>query len=269
MKIKTLTILLGFTLLCGCGSVVQTRDGAPRRNIDVSKIPNAVPKAEPRSRYGNPDSYVVFGKRYYTLKSSKGYDKRGIASWYGTKFHNRLTSSREPYNMYAMTAASKTLPLPTYVQVTNLENNRKVIVKVNDRGPFEKGRILDLSYAAAKKLDMLKKGTALVEVKAINPATWNRTEEKLLDRETPILENPGHPELFLQVAALSNKAHAKDLEARLQALTHQPTRLEPVQVNERTTYRVQIGPLASVNTSDAVTQELIQAGYGEPRTVIQ
>ena len=101
---------------------------------------------EPKSRYGNPESYVVFGKRYYVKDSSKGYVETGIASWYGTKFHGRRTSSGETYDMYAMTAAHKTLPLPTYVEVTNLNNGRSIIVKVNDRGRFHEIRIIDLSY---------------------------------------------------------------------------------------------------------------------------
>ena len=131
---------------------MEPQDGPPSKNIDVTQIPNAVPKAEPKSQYGNPSSYTVNGKTYYVLKNAQGYDKKGIASWYGTKFHGQLTSTREPYNMYAMTAASTELPLPTYVRVTNLENGRQVIVKVNDRGPFDKDRIIDLSYVAAKKL---------------------------------------------------------------------------------------------------------------------
>ena len=121
------------------------------------------------AKTGNPDSYVVFGKRYYPINSSKNFVETGIASWYGTKFHGRKTSSGEPYSMYKMTAAHKTLPLPTYVEVTNLENGKKVIVKVNDRGPFHEDRIIDLSYAAAMKLGYGDKGTAKVKVRAIDP----------------------------------------------------------------------------------------------------
>jgi rare lipoprotein A len=136
---------------------------------DPSGIPDAVPKVEPKSKYGNPESYVVFGKRYHTKSSSNGYVERGVASWYGPDFHGRKTSSGERYDMYAMTAAHKTLPLPTYARVTNVKNGRSAVVKINDRGPFHGDRIIDLSYSAARKLGVVAKGTAMVEVKAIDP----------------------------------------------------------------------------------------------------
>ena len=126
------------------------------------------PRPEARSRYGNGPVYEVLGKRYTVMPSSSGYQERGVASWYGKKFHGNLTSNREPYDMYAMTAAHKTLPLPTYVRVRNLRNDKSIIVRVNDRGPFVHNRIIDLSYAAAMKLDMIKDGTSLVEVTAIS-----------------------------------------------------------------------------------------------------
>jgi rare lipoprotein A len=132
-------------------------------------VPDAVPRSEPRAIYGNPPSYEVFGKRYYVMASSVGYVERGVASWYGPGFHKELTSVREPYDMYGMTAAHKTLPLPAYVRVTNLQNGRSCVVRVNDRGPFVGNRIIDLSYTAAAKLDMLRDGTAMVEVRALQP----------------------------------------------------------------------------------------------------
>jgi rare lipoprotein A (peptidoglycan hydrolase) len=138
----------------------------PGRLLDV---PDAIPRAEPRSIYGNPPSYEVFGKRYYVMASSVGYVERGVASWYGPGFHKELTSVREPYDMYGMTAAHKTLPLPAYVRVTNLQNGRSCVVRVNDRGPFVGNRIIDLSYTAAAKLDMLRDGTAMVEVRVLQP----------------------------------------------------------------------------------------------------
>jgi len=133
-------------------------------------VPDAIPRLEPRARYGNPPFYDVFGKRYYVLSSSVGYWERGVASWYGPGFHKERTSTGEPYDMYGMTAAHKTLPLPAYVRVTNLQNGRSVVVRVNDRGPFVGNRIIDLSYTAAAKLDMLRNGTAMVEVRAIDPS---------------------------------------------------------------------------------------------------
>lgn len=133
----------------------------------TADLPVLVPRAEPRSPYGNPDSYEVFGKRYRVMDSSDGYVERGVASWYGREFHGRRTSSGESYDMHALSAAHRTLPLPTYVEVTNLENGRKVVVRINDRGPFHGDRIIDLSYAAAVKLGMAGKGTARVEVRAL------------------------------------------------------------------------------------------------------
>ncbi len=143
-------------------------------------IPDAVPKVEPLSRYGNPPYYEVFGKRYYVLSSSVAYLERGVASWYGPGFHQVRTSSGETYDMYAMTAAHKTLPLPAYVRVTNLQNGKSVVVRVNDRGPFVGNRIIDLSYTAAARLDMLRNGTAMVEVRGIDPRA------PLTDLTTPI-----------------------------------------------------------------------------------
>ena len=129
-----------------------------------------VPRNEPRSRNGNPPFYDVMGKRYFVLSSSVGYVERGVASWYGPGFHKVRTSTGEPYDMYAMTAAHKTLPLPAYVRVTNLQNGRSIVVRVNDRGPFVGNRIIDLSYTAASKLDMLRNGTAMVEVRTLEAA---------------------------------------------------------------------------------------------------
>ncbi|MHB1240174.1 MAG: septal ring lytic transglycosylase RlpA family protein [Gammaproteobacteria bacterium] len=160
-------IWAGALLLTGCGTMPLRSDGGPSRPVDVAAIPNAVPRVEPLSRFGNPSSYVVYGRRYYVMASSEGFVQRGIASWYGTKFYGRRTASGEPYNMYAMTAAHRTLPIPTFIRVTNLRNHRWVIVRVNDRGPFARNRILDLSWAAAAKLGMLGQGTAPVATRAI------------------------------------------------------------------------------------------------------
>jgi len=150
------------------GRVAPAPPAAPP-SAGIDAIPDAVPRVEPRSRYGNPPFYEVFGVRYYVLSSSADYVERGVASWYGPGFHKVRTSTGEPYDMYAMTAAHKTLPLPAYVRVTNLQNGRSCVVRVNDRGPFVGHRIIDLSYSAAAKLDMLRDGTAMVEVRSIDP----------------------------------------------------------------------------------------------------
>jgi len=142
----------------------------PRNAPDANQVPDALPREEPRSAFGNPPFYYVAGHRYVVLPSSSGYSERGVASWYGTEFHGLRTSTGEPYDMFAMTAAHKTLPLPCYARVTNLSNGRSVVVRINDRGPFVANRIIDLSYSAAARLDMIRNGTAFVQVDVLNPA---------------------------------------------------------------------------------------------------
>ncbi len=175
---RALAVIL-CVVLAGC-SLTRRPSAAPRAAIpsgsnvpspptDVFSIPDAVPRAEPRGTRGNPPFYEVFGKRYYVMASSEGWVERGTASWYGPGFHSASTSLGEPYDMYAMTAAHKTLPIPCYAEVTNTRNGRKVVVRINDRGPFVGDRIIDLSYTAAAKLDMLQAGTAPVEVRVLTP----------------------------------------------------------------------------------------------------
>ena len=241
----------------------KLKDSAPKNPPNLSQVKNAVPKPEPRSRYGNPASYTVLGKTYKVLGSSIGYDEKGIASWYGTKFQGRRTSSGEPYDMYAMTAANKTLPLPTYVQVTNLQNGRQVIVKVNDRGPFHEDRVIDLSYAAAKKLDMLHTGTAMVEVKAID------TSKGAKDKGGVKKTYPHTPKLFLQVAAFSDKTNADKLKARLIQAIQEPVTVKTAVSNDKTLYRVQVGPLKSVKLSDHLEAQIQAQGLGKPFSIVQ
>ena len=162
--------LLLTLLLAGCSTMAPEPSDGPGRTIeDPMAIPDAIPEHAPRSRYGNPEQYEVFGRTYRVMDSAEGHRERGIASWYGSKFHGRRTSSGEPYDMYAMTAAHKHLPLPVWVEVRHLENNQRIVVKVNDRGPFADNRIIDLSYAAAAKLGMLETGTAPVEIRTLTP----------------------------------------------------------------------------------------------------
>jgi rare lipoprotein A len=258
-----LLIVMLMLFLASCSTHVSRNDGAPNFHVDESKIGNAVPKPEKLAKYGNMPSYRVFGKRYYTLKSSKNYEAVGVASWYGTKFHERSTSSGEPYNMLAMTAAHTTLPLPTYVEVTNLSNHRKIIVKVNDRGPFVSNRLIDLSYVAAKKLGMMGRGTAPVRIRAINPYTYGSEFEFANNkRVTPrtTARDIGHASrdtqlVYLQAGAFRNRMHAEQLKQRL------VIQLEaPVRVAKGKLYRVQIGPLKDVASVNKVTSRLRQLG---------
>jgi rare lipoprotein A len=253
-------------LFVGCSSQgpIDSGDKAPLNPKDLSGVRNAVPRVEPRSRYGNPESYVVFGKRYYTKSSSAGYSERGIASWYGTKFHGRRTSSGEPYDIYKMTAAHKTLPLPTYAKVTNLRNGRTIIVKINDRGPFHANRIIDLSYAAAARLGILEYGTGLVEVEAIDPS-------KPSPQQPPATRqaNAGEPAtLFLQVGAFSNRDNAKRLGQRLQSSGLGEIHILEASNASGPLYRVRIGPLATVEDADRVSNRLVSLGISDTRVII-
>lgn len=254
-------ILLIFLFIFTVGGCFHrpTRDGAPDYHIDLSKIHNAVPRYLPKSKYGNPDYYWVDGRRYHVLKSAKGYDKRGIASWYGTKFNGRLTSTREKYSLAGMTAASPDLPIPCFVRVTNLENGKQVIVKVNDRGPFAANRIMDLSYVAAKKLGYESRGTALVEVTSIDvPNPLEKTRRLFAHHR---------PQMYLQVGAFAYPQNATRLELELKRLTNRPIRITH-NAQESRLFRVQIGPLQTVDESDSLQARIARAGLGHAITVI-
>lgn len=258
-------IALFLSTLGGCFHK-SIRDGAPQGNIDVSQIHSPTPHYLAKSKYGNPKSYKADGRRYYVLNSSRNYHKRGIASWYGTLFHGRLTSTREKYNLYGMTAASPDLPIPCYVRVTNLQNGKSIIVKVNDRGPFAANRIIDLSYVAAKKLDYANRGTALVEVDSID---FNRPYENN-DNNNPQQIHFAHnnPKLYLQVGAFSTFANAERLKLHLEHITHREIRIAQMQHDPNGLYHVQIGPLQNVDESDNLLHHIQEAGLGHAITVI-
>lgn len=222
---------------------------------DIAAIPDVVPKAEPRSARGNPPFYNVLGKRYFVMDSAAGYIERGVASWYGPGFHEARTSNGEPYDMYAMTAAHKTLPLPSYVQVTNLSNGRTVTLRVNDRGPFKDGRIIDLSYTAAAKLGMLKAGTAFVEVRALTPGE----DEKV---------SAAPSALFVQAGAFSSQSNAAKLLADLRARGVKQGFVREDVVNGKPMFRVRIGPIPTVPEFDRVLARLKTLGVGDARLAL-
>lgn len=284
-------LLIGVLLLLNACSTIK-RDGPPSYDVDVSKIPDAVPKSEPPSKYGNLASYKVFGKKYHVMQSSKNYEEQGTASWYGTKFHAQRTSSGERYNMLAMTAAHKTLPLPTYVQVTNLKNGKKIIVKVNDRGPFEGNRLIDLSYVAAKKLGMLGHGTTYVDVKAIDPTRYDkntfdapsRTQDFYLARnEVAIPAKLHHTDntlhyanntrhsiprsaFYLQVGAFKNKVLAEHMKTRVGRMVTSPIKVTQLAHHQKL-YKVQIGPIKDVATAKHITKQLKAVGLNTKQTL--
>jgi len=249
--------LLLTLILSACSSL--HRDGPPSRSVDVSRIPDAIPKVEPLSRYGNLPRYRVNGVTYHVRSTSHNYQERGIASWYGTKFDAHTTSSGEIYNMLGMTAAHKTLPLPTYARVTNLHNHKSVVVKINDRGPFAPGRIIDLSYAAAKKLGMTGYGTAFVEVRAIDPS---KKPEPL--HLTPVFTaRRDLPEkIFVRVGTFQNRQFAERLKKRIIHLVESPV-LITRPPRGKIFYRVEIGPLLSPVAVSRIRQRLKTAGIDQ------
>ncbi len=274
--------LLVVALLAGCAANEQRSDSrytlkqdrGPGAAVDLSHVPDAVPRFEPPSRGGNRSPYTVWGKRYHVLDSAQGYRRQGIASWYGKKFHGHKTSNGETYDMYAMSAAHKSLPLPTFVRVTNLDNGRSVVVRVNDRGPFHEGRLIDLSYAAAYRLDMLKQGTARVEVEAIMPphpsaaprlAQADAQAKSVAGVSVPA---PAAPETqFVQVGAYGSWGAAQSVKTRLQYLLQSLPVVISKREGEQPLYRVRLGPLAATDSLESLFEALRSAGFESPRVV--
>ena len=265
-----LLLPLLFLLLASACSFAPKKESPPAapagRPADLARVPDAVPRVEPRSKYGNMKTYEVFGKRYYVLTSSKGFKQKGIASWYGKKFHGRKTSSGEIYDMYAMTAAHKTLPLPTYVEVKNLKNGKKAVVRVNDRGPFHDNRIIDLSYTAALKLGLAQAGTGLVEVRAIDPRSYSRGGAPV--RSGGRSSRREEADFYIQVGAFANYDSARKLKNKLAPLK-QRIRIARTKVNRKTLYRVQVGPLRSVEKADDIASRLGRFGIYNHRITLE
>lgn len=247
--------LLALLLLAACG----TRDSrAPQdgagRPLDPDRIEVPQPRAEPRSRYGNHSPYNVLGRSYSVMPTSRGYRERGIASWYGSKFHGQLTSSGEPFDMYKVSAAHKTLPLPSWVEVTNLDNGRSLVVRVNDRGPFKDGRIIDLSYAAAVKLGVLDSGTAPVEVRALDFGAESDT----------VAHIPAALPVELQAGAFSKRDSAERLAEQLRDQDIDRVRIERARTDRGSLWRVRIGPIRDADQARRLFDRLLALGLGQP-----
>jgi rare lipoprotein A len=239
-------------------------DGPPP---DISKLPEPVPKVEPRALYGNKSPYTVLGQSYQVLPGPGGYVERGIASFYGNKFHGYKTSSLEDYDMYQFTAAHKTLPLPSYARVTNLENGKSVIVRINDRGPFHENRLIDLSFAAAVKIGVWPKGTGLVEVRAIDPAQPLTAQTLPPPPPPPKPASPG-PGIYLQVGAFSDVTNAERVAQQLRVANFAPVQVVDAQINGRSIRRVRVGPIASVDQADDVTSRIEGMGLPRPQVAV-
>jgi rare lipoprotein A len=275
MRAHTILLVILTIYLGGCasqGRYQQHQDSAPQFGYEQPDMADATPRYEPY-RPVNSSPYTVLGKHYTPLLSGKGYVEHGSASWYGQKFHGHLTSNGETYDMFAMTAAHKTLPLPSYVKVTNLDNGRTAIVRVNDRGPFHDNRIIDLSYAAAKKLDTLKHGVGKVKLEVIHVSedgmytVGNGPEQTFLEYAgltPPPVKNksesntePQEASWLIQVAALSDKGRVNELSSGLQTLYQVPAQTPLVDE----LFRLQLGPFKDKFQVQQLLDDLHNNGF--------
>ena len=256
-------LALFLLVLAGCVGPAQRPPPRPAETrsapANVEAGADTVPRAEPHSAHGNPPFYDALGRRYFVLAAADGYLERGVASWYGPTFHGVSTSSGEPYDMYGMSAAHKTLPLPSYVRVTNLKNGRSVVVRVNDRGPFVANRLIDLSYSAAARLDMIREGTTLVEVRALIPGVPEHAKRSA--QGPPTL-------LFVQAGAFADARNAERLLARLQAAGLVSAFVAAPAEGKLPLYRVRLGPVASVGQFDELSARLAALGIADARLAI-
>jgi rare lipoprotein A len=264
--------IVALALATGCASVPRGgyyQDDGPHRHpeVDVSKVPDAIPRSEPYNERNNRP-YNVFGVSYRPLKTATGYRERGVASWYGKKFHGQHTANGETYDMYAMTAAHKTLPIPSYLRVRNLNNGKSVIVRVNDRGPFRDNRVIDLSYAAAAKLGILGTGTGIVELEGLSgdePVT--RVASRAAAPEP--LPPAATPRLYLQVGAFASRDNAENLKQRLTSADLKSVHIQNAELDATPLYRVRIGPLDSVDESDQLAARVVSQGLPNPIVVVE
>ena len=251
-------------------SIIQDR--APEKPVDIINIPEVVPEPVVRTIAGNRSPYTVLGKSYFVLPSEEGYSERGIASWYGEKFHGHKTSNGEVFDMYQVSAAHKSLPIPSFLRVTNLDNNRSIIVRVNDRGPFHGNRIIDLSYAAALKLGYADIGTARVQLDSIiteklssGSVSRGNIESKALSSVSRVLKDQ-----YLQIAALSSRASATELLANVEEVIDEPVFINTMKdPSGKTLYRVRVGPIGDPVELENISRKLVAADFGMPYPVRQ
>lgn len=225
-------------------------DGAPLVPIAAADVADAVPRPDPLLPAGNTSPYVIEGREYRVLASATGYEETGVASWYGTKFHGQRTANGEIYDLYLATAAHRSLPLPSYVRVTNLRNDRQIVVRVNDRGPFHSERLIDLSYAAAVRLGFAEQGTTEVRVETIELAGVD-------DRRG----QPGGEYRYLQLGAFSSLRSARELRDSVSAMVEVPVRVSPVDVGGQRLNRVRLGPVDDGRELQRLRDLLLARGY--------
>lgn len=249
------------------GRYTVRQDFAPETPIDVSMVPDATPIDIPYSRGGNRSTYEVWGKKYSVLSSHVGYSAEGTASWYGLKFHGHKTSNGEIYDIYKMSAAHKSLPIPSFAKVTNLDNGKSVIVRVNDRGPFHDDRLIDLSYAAASRLDIIKRGTGRVHVEGIDATSFAKhlnVEIAPIQAEPQVAKAPIVSAGYLQVGAFSNEKSALAVQAKLAELDGVETTIEKLKRADLTLHRVVVGPLSAGISPEILIERIESLGYSKP-----
>tara|TARA_B100000678_G_scaffold256125_1_gene234259 strand:+ start:21 stop:899 length:879 start_codon:yes stop_codon:yes gene_type:complete len=274
-----LSLAMVLMLVAGCAGTGErksddrytlSQDTGPDRELDVASIEAPEPRYEPPSKGGNKSPYEVWGETYTVMDSAEGYEASGVASWYGRKFHGHLTSNGETYNMYELSAAHRNLPLPTYVRVTNLENDRSTIVRVNDRGPFHGERLIDLSYAAAKVLGFEGQGTARVHIEAIAASPDSgEASSGAVGSESPAPEESALPSgnkderLFVQVGAFGNLTAATQLKAQLHMVTASDVHLVEGRSGEQV-HRVWVGPFQERGAAEKAQRAIEQNDLGQP-----
>jgi rare lipoprotein A len=254
-------LVLFALVLAGCSGVGEPPDGKPLHSISAAEVIEPVPRAEPILAAGNTSPYRVNGRVYRVLEDARGYREQGRASWYGRKFHGRSTANGEVFNAYAATAAHRSLPIPSYVRVSNLENGRSMIVRVNDRGPFHPDRIIDLSYGAAVKLGFAEQGTAAVEVEVID---LHGSEDL---RQDPLLTDWKSDYRYLQVGSFSESASARLLQQQLDGQMDAPVRISEIVLGDTPWFRVRVGPVDDRRRLLELRDQLLQLGYSGVRAM--
>lgn len=284
---KAVSSLLLLSLLAACASSVAPpapstaaasrysiqQDRAPARTIDPGAIPAVIPEPVQRTLAGNRSPYTVLGKTYFVMPTEEGYSERGVASWYGEKFHGHKTSNGEVFDMYLASAAHKSLPIPSFLRVTNLDNNRSIIVRVNDRGPFHGDRLIDLSYGAALQLDYAERGTARVQLEAIVPDGIYSDRATSLNTEiaTPLLASTTNASgKYLQVGAFAELATAQEVTDQLRGITGHPVFIRSVKSGDnRMLHRVRVGPFDNQADIEQTSERVVAANLGSPYTVTE
>jgi rare lipoprotein A len=271
----------------------KDNDWGPDKEIDMSHVPDAVPRYEQRTIAGNKNPYTVLGQTYYLMEDERAYKQRGIASWYGFKFNGERTSNGELYDMFSMTGAHKTLPIPSYVRVTNLDNHKSVIVRINDRGPFHEDRIIDLSYAAAQRLGITRMGTGNVEVEVVvpeddpRPPLRSRTKEVATSKSNAKEESAKAAGIvskvdagihgadakvpdgtYLQIAAFGAEKSAKEFAVKVGAKLSFPVVISAAKAPQKL-YRVRVGPFKDGQAIESARAQLQKINISQTHVVYQ